>query len=278
MPASLERVDALPTVAESTPDITPESKSEIDIPRDNVAQSTQSNEPAVQRIQLKIDTTAPKDVTEQLLRYLKGLELEDKNKAKEVTLTLWDFAGQHLYYASHSVFLSTRAVYVLVYNLNKSLSARAEPCARQGIHEIIQNNPNDNTNLDDLLSWLVSIDSIRPTTEEAGRDLDGQEANFPYMYLRPPILIVGAHADLQSSENIKRMEECIQKSIFGTSYESHVIRPFFAVDNTNSQVDFGIQKLQKKIMDVVGQEPYMGEEVPLRCGFGYLKILKNALY
>ena len=73
----------MPTVhSESTTDITPESIPEIDIRGDDVAQSTQRNDPAVQRIQLKIDTTAPKDVTEQLLRYLKGLELEDENKAK----------------------------------------------------------------------------------------------------------------------------------------------------------------------------------------------------
>ena len=68
-----------------------------------------------------------------VVQYLQYLRLEDDIKAKEVILTLWDFAGQHLYYASHSVFLSARAVYVLVYNLSKRLRAQAEPCARQGI-------------------------------------------------------------------------------------------------------------------------------------------------
>ena len=56
------------------------------------------------------------DVTDLVVRYLQSLQLEDDIKSKEVILTLWDFAGQHLYYASHSVFLSGRAVYILVYN------------------------------------------------------------------------------------------------------------------------------------------------------------------
>ena len=69
-------------------------------------------------LQLNLNsTTLPNDVIDLLVRYLQSLQLEDDIKSEEVILTLWDFAGQHLYYASHSVFLSGRAVYILVYNL-----------------------------------------------------------------------------------------------------------------------------------------------------------------
>ena len=113
-------------------------------------------------LQLNINSTAlPNDITDLVVRYLQSLQLEDDIKAKEVILTLWDFAGQHLYYASHSVFLSGRALYVLVYNLNKNLLATAEPCFRQGIGDILLDNPNNETNLDNLLSWLVSVHNIR---------------------------------------------------------------------------------------------------------------------
>ena len=44
------------------------------------------------------------DVTDLVVRYLQSLQLDDDIKSEELTLTLWDFAGQHLYYASHSVF------------------------------------------------------------------------------------------------------------------------------------------------------------------------------
>ena len=88
-----------------------------------------------------------------------------------------------------------------------------------------------------------------------------QGINLPY--LRPPVFIVGTNAD-HPFEDPKKMEKCIKRGISGNTYEEHVIRPFFAVDNTQSHSDDGIQKLQKKIMEVLKGEPYMGEEVPLR--------------
>ena len=246
-----------PAVAES-PDANQRSNAEIDKPGND-------SESSGQRIQLNVDTSVVllKDVTDLVVQYLQNLRVEENIKAKEILLTLWDFAGQHLYYASHSVFLSARAVYILVYNLCKSLGAEAEPCVRQGIHDIVLDNPKNETNLDNLLSWLVSVHSIRPTTDASDKDFHNQRSSLPY--LRPPVFIVGTNAD-QPSEDAKKMEKCIQKNISGKTYEKHVIRPFFAVDNTKSHEDEGVQKLQKRIMEVLKQEPYMGEEVPLRYG------------
>ena len=104
----------------------------------------QNNMPADQDIRLTIDTTAGltlDDVTEKVERCLQGLEFNDDAKAKEVILSVWDFAGQDLYYASHSVFLSHRAVYVLVHNLSKDLSAQAKPYAKHGTRKIELDNP-----------------------------------------------------------------------------------------------------------------------------------------
>ncbi|XP_078371994.1 uncharacterized protein LOC144655584 isoform X1 [Oculina patagonica] len=218
------------------------------------------SKPADPDIQLGIDTTAalPNDVTDLVVQYLQNLKLEESIKTKEAILTLWDFAGQHLYYASHSVFLSPRAIYALVYNLSKDLNAPAEPCVRQGIHDIVLENPNNETNLESLLTWLASLHSIRPITDEAVSDQEGKLA-----YLRPPVFIVGTNAD-KHFEDVKKMEKCIQKSISGKTYEKHVIRPLFAVDNTRSFGDEGVQSLQKRVMEVLKQEPYMGEEVPIR--------------
>ena len=43
----------------------------------------------------------------------------------------------------------------------------------------------------------------------------------------------------------------------------HILTPFFAVDN-RTENDEGVQKLRQRIMEVLKDEPYMGEEVPLR--------------
>ena len=216
--------------------------------------------------QLNINSTIlPNDVTDLVsnnatdlvVRYLRSLQLEDDIKSKEVILTVWDFAGQHLYYASHSVFLSWRAVYILVYNLNKNLLATAEPCVRQGVNNIRLDNANNETNLDNLLSWLVSVHSIRsPAKENVSHQ--GKKPS----YLQPPVIIVGTNLD-QPFEEVNTMGERIKKSIVDKKYVKHVTRPFFAVDNKTKN-DAGVQTLRQRIIEILKGEPYMGEEVPLR--------------
>ena len=196
------------------------------------------------------------DVTDLVVRYLQSFQLEDDIKSKEVILTLWDFAGQQLYYASHSVFLSGRAVYILVYNLNKNLLATAEPCVRQGLNDIRLDNPNDETNLDNLLSWLVSVHNIRSAPNKI---VDHQRTKLPY--LRPPVIIVGTNLD-QPFEEVATTEKRIKESILGTEYAKHVTT-FFAVDNSTEN-DEGVRNLRDEIMEVLKGEPYMPEEVPLR--------------
>ncbi len=286
----LGRSDASPTFDESAPDSNQENKEEVDAPSRDVPQKSmptdQDNQSAGidttavliddvtemdmpantseslvadQDNRLIIDTFAvlPSDVKEIVVQLLKGRKLKNDIKDGVYSLTVWDFAGQHVYYASHSVFLSLRAVYILVHNLSKDLNAQAEPCARQGTLDIVLEDPINQTNLDNLLSWLVSVHCIRLTTGKA----DDQKGNLPY--LRPPVFVVGTHAD-KPFEDIEETKKCIKKSISEKAYEKHVIRPFVAVDNTGSLSDDGVQSLKDEIMKVLKQEPYMGEEVPIR--------------
>lgn len=194
---------------------------------------------------LMMDIVSP---TEEVLKHayrrlnnmLKGVHGDVKKADEEretiVTVDLWDFAGQHLYYASHPVFLSSRGVYVLVHNLSKALDAPAQPCVRQGTCDKFLENPNNETNLENLLSWLVTIHSIRPTGEEMVGNSGGM---LPY--LRPPVFIVGTHAD-KPFEDIEATTSKIQQGISGKEYEKHVIRPFFSIDNT-----LGKKSLLRKI-------------------------------
>ena len=141
---------------------------------------------------------------------------------------MWDFAGQQLYYASHPLFLSSRALYILVHNLSKPLHAQAKPCVRQGTINIPLENPNNETNLENLLSWLTTIHSITQVKEKP--DI-GAQSKLPY--LRPPVLIVGTHAD-KPFEDITVMKSQIEKTISGREYGKHVVPPLFSIDNTSS--------------------------------------------
>ena len=180
-----------------------------------------------------IPAEVAKCTTEYLTQILpQGQQTVHDNNRKDpfVTLELWDFAGQHLYYASHPVFFSPRGVYVLVHNLSKRLDALAEPCVRQGTHDIFLENPNGETNMENLLSWLVTVHSSRPTSGE----LVGNTEKEDLAYLRPPVIIVGTHADTPV-EDINVITSQIQRGICGKEYEKHVIRPFFNVDNTKGK-------------------------------------------
>ncbi|XP_022797699.1 uncharacterized protein LOC111335954 [Stylophora pistillata] len=251
---------------------------------------------------LMIDTASVAvDVKNRAARCLKemfrkGLKPEnDRNEREsELSVEMWDFAGQHVYYASHPVFFSPRAIYILVHNLSKSIDAIAQPCARQGTHKVILENPNMETNLENLLSWLATLHSIKSPAEEIPTDLP---------YLRPPVFIVGSHADIPY-EDTKTVTSKIQQGMAGKEYEKHVIRPFFNVDNTQSSKSNskssrsilwriknmfsnpqgkheagddsdgdGIPALQTRILEVIEQEPYMGEQVPVRW-FNFEKVIE----
>ena len=171
-------------------------------------------------------------------------------------LDLWDIAGQQLYYASYPVFLSPRAVYMLVYDLSKGLNDPAQPYFKQGNRKIRLSNPNKETNVENLLSWLVSVSSICSSeSEKAVKDQP---------HCRPPVFIVGTHADnlKQHQEDINKIELQIKREISENS--QNVIRPIFSVDNTQGSSDRGVSALQKRMIEVLKQETYMGEEIPIR--------------
>lgn len=192
----------------------------------------------------------PDDVVESIIKFLQNERIGESIADKEITLSIWDFAGQHLYYASHQVFLSPRATYILVYNLAKDLNAQAEPCVRQGTVDYLLDNPNNETNLDSILSWLNSVHTVCQTEE------NDEET-------RPPVIIVGTHAD-EPFEDIKEMEKKLKIGILGKSYQKHVIKPFFAANNVKSSNDDGIKNLKLKIKHILDNDPNVGKEEPLR--------------
>ena len=201
-------------------------------------------------------TSPPEEFTDYLDQLLKGLNLQTDATAVEhhMILDLWDFAGQQLYYASYPVFLSPRAVYMLVYDLSKGLNDPAQPCFKQGGLETSLGNPNEETNMENLLSWLVSVSSI--CSSESEREVKDQP------HCRPPVFIVGTHADKQQKEDIDKIEMQIKREILENS--ENVIRPIFSVDNTKGSSDRGVSTLQKRMIEVLKKEPYMGEEIPVR--------------
>ena len=166
----------------------------------------------------------------QWLEYLQSKDTKSGSfKEESYIMDIWDFAGQHLYYASHPIFLSQRALYILVHNLSKPLDAAAEPCMRQGSNDVKLENPNNETNMENLLSWLATVHGVALATDDPDDD-----AQHKLPYLRPPVFIVGTHAD-KPVEDIEVIKKQIQERISGMEYEKHVVRPLFCIDNTQGQ-------------------------------------------
>lgn len=196
--------------------------------------------------ELKIDPfLPPKEFTDFLVQRLEGSNLESDTTAVEhhMIFDLWDFAGQHLYYTCYPVFLSSRAIYLLIYNLSKGLNEIALPCFRRGFFNIPLKNTCRETNLENVLSWLVTVSSICSPQSETTEKEDQP-------YSRPPVFIVGTHADKKQPEEINEMESQIMKEISSKDFESHVILPFFSVNNTQGSSDEGVAELQKEIISI----------------------------
>ena len=195
----------------------------------------------------------------QVMQVMDPQKLKDDIKAKEYILNMWDFAGQHLYYATHPVFLSPRAVYILVCNLSKDLNKVAEPCVRAGVVKPLQN-PNRETNLENLLSWLVAVHRLQPKKNDVVCRSNGKQ-----YYVRPPVFVVGTYAD-KPANDVKEMLECIKRSLTETkNLQSHVVsRPILSIDNSRTLGDDDLKKLREKIQEVLELEPYMGEKIPIR--------------
>ena len=214
--------------------------------------------------ELNIDpASSPEEVMQRLDQHLKGLNLQNDASSSEhhMTVDLWDFAGQHLYYTSYPVFLSSRAVYTLVYNLSKGLNETAKPSFRHNNVDTPLKNPNGETNLENLLSWLVSVSTMSPRKPVVDEKESSKNKDLPYV--RPPVFIIGTHAD-KPVEYIDRMKQQIEDEISGHEYTCHVIRPIFSVDNTQGSSGEGIRALQKRMIEVLKEQPYIGEKVPVR--------------
>lgn len=198
--------------------------------------------------------------TEVFIQHFKKLPLKKDAETVEnsITLDLWDFAGQHLYYASHPVFLSRRAAYILVHNLSKPLTEEAQPFVRQNNCDKPLGNRSSETNLDNLLSWLVSVSTM--CLEKQNRD--GNNGSWRN-YLRPPVLIVGTYAD-DPCDDIKAIESKIREAVKGGSFSKHVTDTYYSISNQPGSDSKQLNDLRNKILEVLQQEPYFGEEVPLR--------------
>ncbi|XP_014670082.1 PREDICTED: uncharacterized protein LOC106811067 [Priapulus caudatus] len=185
--------------------------------------------------------------------------------SKKLLLKIWDFSGEAIHYTIQQVFLSARAVYLVVFNLTCDLDKPAVVPTRRHVNgeEILGEEASELSNLDALCFWLHAI-HVSASRADAARAAAAAEA------YSPPAIIVGTHRRQLADTEVARCNlveqkfKRIREQIRDKPYAKHVINTFFDIDICDEIDDLMISKLKSRIVDVAIKEPYMGEQIPLK--------------
>ena len=107
-------------------------------------------------------------IPDEVAALIKKLLKEDENAQddEEIYTILWDFGGQSVYYTTHPLFITARAIYLLVFDLSRDPYEIARPVVKQGLYKKILDTYGTKINLDYLNFWMTSVASLAAETEE----------------------------------------------------------------------------------------------------------------
>ncbi|KAL3889746.1 hypothetical protein ACJMK2_002075, partial [Sinanodonta woodiana] len=217
--------------------------------------------------------------------------------SKHAHLTVLDFAGQYAFYTTHQMFLTRRAIYLLVSDASKEVSDLVEDDCYFDSQGIIKCRVHDLVQV-----WMNSIHSCALPNKDNVNSANAHTSS--YGVLPPPVILVGTHID-QIPQNLPTMGDNyggqivmpgfsgsnnpgprspLQDNIQAqTDYRRergqrylkeiryflrdnpstvHLVDEDFAIDNT--VLDSKLEVLKKKIVEVASQQPYWGEQIPTR--------------
>ncbi|KAL3889738.1 hypothetical protein ACJMK2_002067 [Sinanodonta woodiana] len=222
------------------------------------------------------------------LRDMLKLLQQNPNKAKQdiskhAHLTVLDFAGQYAFYTTHQMFLTRRAIYLLVSDASKEVSDLVEDDCYFDSQGIIKCRVHDLVQV-----WMNSIHSCALSDKEKLNSANSHTSS--YKAIPPPVILVGTHID-QIPQNhpgvVSKIVHHIHRFVspvlaqrvycrkHGKKYLKklcsylrdkptavHLVDEVFAIDNTVP--DSKLEELKKKIVEVASQQPYWGEQIPTR--------------
>ncbi|XP_062607995.1 uncharacterized protein LOC134269803 [Saccostrea cucullata] len=163
---------------------------------------------------------------------------DDISEDPDKKITMTDFAGQCSYYASHQIFLSPRAFFILVLNMEKKFDDKVgeEVCCQEGSVY------GGWTHRDYLEFWMKSI-------HQYGSD-------------KAPVILVGTHSENKTEKEKELFFREVWKTLYmkKKSLKKHIdVKRRFAVGFHDNE---SIEKLKLSIADVVCKLDHWGEELP----------------
>ena len=194
------------------------------------------------------------------------LQSDGADEEEVIYSVLWDFAGQSVYYNTHPVFLTNKAIYILVSDLSRNKDERPSPPVRKGIYTNTEDIFCNKTNLDYLDFWMSSICSLNPGVIYQESILHVSETSSRL----PPVFLVCTHADKPFDNKNPRDLALETYGILRTknkTYREHLFKDVFSVDNTKSgseQECPEVLRLRKELLAVAKELPQLKEEIPLK--------------
>ena len=203
-------------------------------------------------------STVPEEVAAVTEQFLRG-DVDDNRE--DIHFTFWDFAGQSVYYVTHPLFLTARAMFLLVYDLSLNPDDEAKPVLKQGVYEESEEGYNIKTNVDYLDFWMRSVASL------ARGQADGSRLEETPSVKLPPVFLVCTHADKPYDHGDPRK---LALKIFGylkrKPYGAHLCDVFW-IDNTSLSVNNSdcpeVVRLRQEIIAVAKELPFINETIPI---------------
>ena len=194
--------------------------------------------------------------------------LKDNKKFMEgddMYSVIWDFGGQSVFYDTHPIFLTEKAIYILAYDLSRDPYQKADAPMKQGMYEDIEDTDCQKTNFDYLDFWMSSIYSL------VSKNTNRQKPSSPEKL--PPVFLVCTHADEPYTKKGNPSKE-IYGALKDKIYRDF-LKDFFVVDNTKSGSNDecqGVKKLRESLLSVAKELPQMKEKISLKW-LKYEKVL-----
>ena len=209
----------------------------------------------------ELSDNMPEDIAVLIEKRLKDVDkVEDE---ENIVSVLWDFGGQSVYYTTHPLFLTPRAIFLLVHDLSLDPHDRAKSIMKQGMFKKIEDSFDFRTNLDYLDFWMSSFASLgKNDSNQVGL----QSEVLPDML--PPVFLVCTHADEpHGGGDPKSLADELFSSLQTKPYKNHFFEDVFVVDNTKSGHEFEcseVVRLRNEVLAVAKELPQMREAIPLK--------------
>ena len=205
-------------------------------------------------------------VPDDIATLLQKLIANDENVGGEDVIysVLWDFGGQSVYYTTHPIFLTEKALYILTCDLSRNPYDKAEIPVRKGIFKKKEDICCDRTNLDYLDFWMTSVYSL-VSPDALCQNPPVASASSTKL---PPVFLVCTHADKPHRDaDPREMALEIYGFLQSKIYGGHLFKDVFVVDNTRSGSENEcpeVVRLREEVLAYAKQLPQMKEVIPLK--------------